>query len=138
MVSVIITDAMLHWPAMSDRPWSDLQYLKVCCYFILNTFISLHFPSTHSVQKCAGYRTVPIEVGKHYLEDGWSQKLLTLNEFIDQFVSNEHAPQTGYLAQTQLFEQIPELRKGAHSNEFTFFFPTQLPLQTLALQFTVG
>ncbi len=60
----------------------------------------------------AGLRTVPIEVGKHYLDDHWSQKLVTLNEFIDQYVLSPDNPDKGYLAQTQLFEQIPELRRG--------------------------
>lgn len=39
---------------------------------------------------------------------------MTLCEFIDDFVNNPNATQTGYLAQTQLFDQIPELRKGTN------------------------
>jgi lysine-specific demethylase 8 len=64
------------------------------------------------VQKCAGFRTVPIEVGDTYLSPDWTQKLITLSEFIDSYVANPDNPSVGYLAQTQLFEQIPELRKG--------------------------
>eukprot|EP00026_Physarum_polycephalum_P005170 Phypoly_transcript_05200.p1 GENE.Phypoly_transcript_05200~~Phypoly_transcript_05200.p1 ORF type:complete len:411 (-),score=58.03 Phypoly_transcript_05200:13-1245(-) len=95
-IPVIITGCMDHWPALNQRDWSDLEYLK----------------------KVAGMRTVPIEVGKTYLEETWSQKLMTFGDFIDQHVDPDKGPNsasgpnaTGYLAQTQLFDQIPELRK---------------------------
>ncbi|XP_060063787.1 bifunctional peptidase and arginyl-hydroxylase JMJD5-like [Ylistrum balloti] len=96
---VIITNAMDHWPAMDKRRWS-LNYL----------------------QKRAGYRTVPIEIGSKYTDDKWTQKLMTIGEFIDQFITTEmksstddislrskHVNPVGYLAQHQLFNQIPEL-----------------------------
>jgi len=88
---VIITGYMNHWPALNNHDWANLDYLK----------------------RMAGLRTVPIEVGRTYLDDTWTQKLMTLNSFIDDHVQNPDQPpeKTGYLAQTQLFEQIPELRK---------------------------
>jgi len=89
---VIITDAMSHWPSLNEHNWNDVEYFK----------------------KVAGLRTVPVEVGKTYLDDQWGQKLMTLNEFIDNFVINPRQSDSsdiGYLAQTQLFDQIPELRK---------------------------
>jgi len=85
---VIITNGMVHWPAMGERSWKNMDYLK----------------------KCAGYRTVPIEVGSTYLAPDWSQKLVSLSSFIDDYVSGNN-DSIGYLAQTQLFDQIPELRK---------------------------
>jgi lysine-specific demethylase 8 len=57
----------------------------------------------------AGHRTVPIEIGSKYTEDNWTQKLMTINNFIDTFVVNT-SHEKGYLAQHQLFDQIPELR----------------------------
>eukprot|EP00117_Sycon_ciliatum_P015165 scpid59953/ scgid15126/ Lysine-specific demethylase 8; JmjC domain-containing protein 5; Jumonji domain-containing protein 5 len=91
-VPVIITDATNHWPALSSRPWS-LAYLK----------------------QAAGDRTVPIEVGARYTDQTWSQALMTINSFIDSISeapSEEVAGKssTHYLAQHQLFEQLPELR----------------------------
>lgn len=83
---VIITNAISHWPALTTNKWS-INYIKAK----------------------AGFRTVPIEIGSKYTEESWSQKLMTINEFIDKFVVNS-ASQTGYLAQHQLFDQIPELR----------------------------
>lgn len=83
---VIITNAINHWPAMSTRQWS-LDYIRLK----------------------AGFRTVPIEIGSKYTEDNWTQKLMTINDFINKFILGSHN-QTGYLAQHQLFDQVPELR----------------------------
>ena len=84
-IPVIIENAMNHWPAMQEHQWS-LKYLR----------------------SIAGSRTVPIEIGSKYTSQEWTQKLLTVNEFIDKYIllCNE----IGYLAQHQLFEQIPELK----------------------------
>ena len=53
---------MAHWPAMER--WRRPSYL-------------------HGV---AGPRTVPVEVGRHYLADGWGQRLMPLSDFIDRHV----------------------------------------------------
>ncbi|XP_064599314.1 lysine-specific demethylase 8-like [Liolophura sinensis] len=85
---VVIEDCMGHWPALSNRKWS-VPYIK----------------------KIAGYRTVPVEVGSKYTEESWTQKLMTVSEFIDVYIDQIKGSQgIGYLAQHQLFEQIPELR----------------------------
>ncbi|KAG2498674.1 hypothetical protein HYH03_003419 [Edaphochlamys debaryana] len=55
---VVITGAMEHWPAL--RRWGDLGYL----------------------QRVAGARTVPVEVGAHYLAEGWGQRLMTFGDFL--------------------------------------------------------
>lgn len=126
-VPVILTKCMTAWPAMGelpeyhDRAWRNMEYIK----------------------RVAGKRTVPVEVGEEgpggtYLsEDGtWGTKLVTIGEFIDQFVASSSALPSasstsvvadsketatggngpvkklkGYLAQHELFEQIPTLRK---------------------------
>nr|SVE86194.1 EOG090X0844 [Daphnia similis] len=84
---VVITGAMDFWPAMSESRWS-VDY----------------------VRKVAGYRTVPIEIGSKYTDDAWSQSLTTVNEFIDNYILTSNAT-AGYLAQYQLFQQIPQLKK---------------------------
>ena len=86
-IPVIVTDAIYFWPALGERKWT-LDYLK----------------------ENAGYRTVPIELGSKYTEESWSQDLLTVNEFIEKYIENENPPSKGYLAQHQLFEQVPQLR----------------------------
>ncbi len=103
---VIITGSMDHWPALTNNDW------YVCTWYYVIS-IATNRSDLDYLKRMAGLRTVPIEVGKTYLEPGWSQKLMTLNTFIDNYVQNpEAAEKTGYLAQTQLFEQIPELQRG--------------------------
>uniref|UniRef100_A0A3B3ZM23 Lysine-specific demethylase 8 n=1 Tax=Periophthalmus magnuspinnatus TaxID=409849 RepID=A0A3B3ZM23_9GOBI len=82
---VILEGTIDHWPALNDHPWS-IEYLR----------------------SVAGCRTVPIEVGSRYTDEEWSQTLTTVNEFIDKFILNKGV---GYLAQHQLFDQIPELKE---------------------------
>lgn len=78
---VKLVDCIDHWPAL--KLWINLDYIK---------------------QK-AGTRTVPIEIGKHYADSSYSQKLMTVADFIQQFF-NEDAERVGYLAQHQLFDQV--------------------------------
>ena len=85
---LVLTDCVEHWPAVSasgHRAWT-VDYIK----------------------RVAGPRTVPIEIGSKYTDSDWGQKLMTVSDFIDQYILNSH--QLGYLAQHQLFDQIPELR----------------------------
>lgn len=72
---------MEHWPAL--KKWKDLNYLI----------------------KLAGARLVPVEIGSSYADAEWSQKLITLEEFINTRVVKENEKPT-YLAQHQLFNQV--------------------------------
>ena len=88
---VIVEGLLDHWPAKTSRLWG-IKYLK----------------------DIAGCRTVPIELGSRYTDDKWTQKLMTVSEFIDDYLSPSGGSQDlpiAYLAQHQLFDQIPELRK---------------------------
>ncbi|KAJ9555328.1 hypothetical protein OSB04_009942 [Centaurea solstitialis] len=60
---VLLSDSMTHWPARTK--WNDLNYLR----------------------KVAGYRTVPVEVGKNYLCTDWKQEMLTFSEFLERIQS---------------------------------------------------
>ncbi|KAM3864361.1 lysine-specific demethylase 8 [Diretmus argenteus] len=84
---VVLEGTIDHWPALNQHPWS-IGYLRCV----------------------AGCRTVPVEVGSRYTDEEWSQTLLTVNEFIDQYILTDGGKRPGYLAQHQLFDQIPELR----------------------------
>lgn len=81
------------WPAFTK--WTDLDYFR-------NRF---------------GHRTIPVEIGTHYLAENWSQKMLTFEEFLDSFVLSPSSD-TGYLAQHPLFEQIPELKGDIQVPEY--------------------
>ncbi|XP_056144281.1 lysine-specific demethylase 8 [Lampris incognitus] len=86
---VILEGIIDHWPALSNHPWS-IEYLR----------------------SVAGCRTVPVEVGSRYTDEEWSQTLITVNEFIDRYIlSKDEVKALGYLAQHQLFDQIPELKE---------------------------
>ncbi|XP_054436851.1 bifunctional peptidase and arginyl-hydroxylase JMJD5 isoform X2 [Pteronotus mesoamericanus] len=82
---VILEGVADHWPCM--KKWS-LEY----------------------IQEIAGCRTVPVEVGSRYTDEEWSQRLMTVSEFISRYILNEPRD-VGYLAQHQLFDQIPELKQ---------------------------
>ena len=53
---------MTHWPALER--WQHPEYLLAV----------------------AGQRTVPIELGKHYLEEGWGQSLISLGDFLRRHI----------------------------------------------------
>ncbi|XP_047388863.1 bifunctional peptidase and arginyl-hydroxylase JMJD5 isoform X1 [Sciurus carolinensis] len=82
---VVLEGVADHWPCM--KKWS-LEY----------------------IQKVAGCRTVPVEVGSRYTDEAWSQTLMTVDDFIGRHIASQ-ASGVGYLAQHQLFDQIPELKR---------------------------
>ncbi|XP_057953528.1 lysine-specific demethylase JMJ30 [Malania oleifera] len=85
---VIISEGMGHWPARTK--WNDMDYLK----------------------RVAGFRTVPVEVGRNYLCPEWKQELITFSEFLERIQPNNCTSAfPTYLAQHPLFDQIQELRK---------------------------
>lgn len=86
---VVLHNCIGHWPAMSHNRWSP-RY----------------------IQAIAGCRLVPVELGSKYTDQNWSQKLMTVNEFFEKYIlSVDSTEQVGYLAQHQLFNQIPRLRE---------------------------
>ncbi|KAK4790385.1 hypothetical protein SAY86_017689 [Trapa natans] len=93
---VIITDCMSHWPARAK--WNDLDYLE----------------------SVAGYRTVPVEVGKNYLCSDWKQELITFSQFLQRMQSNDCPALLTYLAQHPLFDQITDLRKDILVPDYCF------------------
>ncbi|CAM9723287.1 unnamed protein product, partial [Phaeothamnion confervicola] len=82
------------------------------------------------LRKVAGHRTVPVEMGGSYTSDGWRQQLMTLSKFIERHIEKAKrdqgapsgsgdadgsngatGPAAAYLAQHELLEQIPALRR---------------------------
>lgn len=45
--------------------------------------------STEHFIESMGYRTVPVEIGSRYTDENWSQKLMTVNEFVERFMGKE-------------------------------------------------
>jgi lysine-specific demethylase 8 len=94
----VLTNVLDHWPALEK--WKSTS-------FWLQTTLG-------------GRRLVPIEVGRSYADDDWGQKIVPFREFLTQYIqrASDRGPdsesadgvQTGYLAQHDLFKQIPALR----------------------------
>lgn len=97
---VILDGVMDHWPARTTHQWS-IQYLRTI----------------------AGCRTVPVELGLRYTDDTWTQKLMTVGDFIDSYIDPSEKGQDSeiaYLAQHQLFDQIPELRRDIITPDYCY------------------
>ena len=97
---VILDGVMEHWPARTTRQWS-IPYLR----------------------SISGCRTVPVELGLRYTDDTWTQKLMTVGDFIDSYIDPIERGQDSeiaYLAQHQLFDQIPELRRDIITPDYCY------------------
>ncbi|XP_037080929.1 bifunctional peptidase and arginyl-hydroxylase JMJD5-like isoform X2 [Pollicipes pollicipes] len=70
------------------------------------------------LERIAGHRTVPVELGARYTDAGWSQRLMTLGQFVAEHVRRPAAGRPGYLAQYELFDQIPELAADIAAPEY--------------------
>ena len=113
---LIVENAMKHWPALVERPWNDPNYLLK--------------------RTLGGRRLVPVETGRSYTDSGWGQKIFTFKNFMSTYMLNNDTrnnpqrdeSQTGYLAQHDLFAQIPSLRADISTPDFCYCDPAQVPL----------
>lgn len=91
----LIRNVINHWPALEK--WKDLNYLT----------------------EKAGSRTVPVELGSQYTSDNWSQSLMKFEEFVQNHVLSTNSDSDKvYLAQHDLFDQIPELKDDIMQPEY--------------------
>lgn len=98
---LVFRDLISDWPALTDRPWRSVDYLLS--------------------QTLGGRRLVPVEVGRSYVDEDWGQELIPFKSFLDKYVlANPLQPehQVGYLAQHNLFRQIPPLRNDIRIPDF--------------------
>lgn len=87
-----------NWKALSSNPWKNLDYLKAVA---------------------GPGRVVPVEIGKSYIEDDWSQKIIPWDEFLDALNSCD-PDQLLYLAQYNIFNQFAELRDDVELPEYVY------------------
>lgn len=108
---LIVTGALRTWPALVK--WRNPQYLMA--------------------QALGGRRLVPVEVGRSYVDDGWGQKIISFKDFMDDYMlstskeDREEKGEMGYLAQTPLFSQFPELREDVRVPDYCHTIPPPLP-----------
>lgn len=117
---LIIQGAIQHWPALDERSWNNPEYLLR--------------------QTLGGRRLVPVEIGKSYTDEGWGQKIVTFKEFMETYMIKEQespendeqvkTQQTGYLAQHDLFAQIPSLRADISIPDYCYCDPAPSPQLT--------
>ncbi|KAF0898004.1 hypothetical protein E2562_001688 [Oryza meyeriana var. granulata] len=91
---IILSGCIDHWPARAK--WKDIRYLE----------------------RIAGDRTVPVEVGKKYVSSEWKQELITFSQFLERMWSSDCSANLTYLAQHPLFDQIKELREDIMVPEY--------------------
>ena len=92
-IPVVLRGELTHWPALHERPWRSPAYL------MRKTF--------------GGRRLIPVEVGRSYTDEGWGQSIITFREFMEKYMLRDKIDTSGmpgYLAQYDLFAQIPSLR----------------------------
>lgn len=98
---LVITDAVTHWPA--HTLWSSPLYL--------------HQRALH------GRRLVPIELGRSYTDDSWSQRIMPFSAYLRDYLLPSSPSVTGYLAQHDLLDQIPALSNDTLTPDLCYADP---------------
>ncbi|KAK3944873.1 hypothetical protein QBC46DRAFT_373428 [Diplogelasinospora grovesii] len=115
---LVITGVVDDWPARTTRPWNKPAYL------LSRTF--------------GGRRLVPVEVGRSYVDDGWGQQIIPFKEFLSVYIDPPRTKgqngqgggrkgKVGYLAQHQLFTQLPQLRNDIRIPDYCYTAPPKHP-----------
>ncbi|RMZ82550.1 hypothetical protein DV738_g1684, partial [Chaetothyriales sp. CBS 135597] len=86
---IILSGALNHWPAL--RKWQSVSFWED---------VTL-----------AGSRLVPVELGRSYVDSGWGQQIMPFRRFLADHIldHSQGDSRTGYLAQYDIFKQIPAL-----------------------------
>ncbi|KAI8195535.1 mitochondrial division protein 1 [Colletotrichum sp. SAR 10_86] len=103
---LVLKGLLTEWPALSSRPWDSPAYLMS--------------------RTCGGRRLVPVEVGRSYVDEGWTQELIPFKELLER-MANEKG-KTTYLAQHELFTQLPHLQNDILTPDHCFTVPPPHPL----------
>ncbi|TVY71167.1 Lysine-specific demethylase [Lachnellula suecica] len=98
---LLIKDLLVHWPALTK--WQSMSYLKS--------------------KTIGGRRLVPVEIGKSYVDAGWGQRIIPFQKFLEDYITDPTplpGSAVGYLAQYDLFQQIPELSNDIITPDLCF------------------
>ena len=119
---LVLQGVMSGWDALNDRPWNIPSYLLK--------------------QTLGGRRLVPVELGRSYTDEHWGQSIVPFGKFlVDHILPPVRAQGTaitsqaavstmpsaesrvGYLAQHDLFTQIPSLRNDICIPDYCYTEP---------------
>jgi hypothetical protein len=102
---IIIKGVIDGWPAAAapDRRWADPSYLLKATL--------------------GGRRLVPVELGRSYTDHDWSQRIMTFAEYMETHLLQPKHERTGYLAQHDLFTQIPSLSADTNTPDYCYTDP---------------
>ncbi|KAL8671866.1 MAG: hypothetical protein Q9168_003656 [Polycauliona sp. 1 TL-2023] len=108
-----IKDALAHWPALHERPWSSPAYLLE--------------------KTLGGRRLIPVEIGRSYTDLDWGQSIITFKDFMERYMMTNplDTSKLGYLAQHDLFAQIPSLRNDIAIPDYCYTEPPPLKVPSL-------
>ena len=110
---LIIPDTLSQWPA--SQRWHDPTYLLRLTL--------------------GGRRLVPVEIGKSYTDEEWSQTIMSFKDFITTYLLPREPKEIGYLAQHDLFSQIPALKSDILIPDYCYTSP---PNPSAAVSQTAG
>ncbi|CDW53161.1 lysine specific demethylase 8 [Trichuris trichiura] len=111
----------IHCPSMTqfDREYlHSVQQKPVVIEGALDCWPAFQKWNLEYFLKLAGHRTVPVEIGTRYTDENWTQQLMPLHQFVASYFGENGSDDVGYLAQYDLFEQIPELRNDIAVPEY--------------------
>lgn len=98
---IVISKAFEDWPARTS--WPNVGYLLE--------------------RTLGGRRNVPVEIGASYTDPSWTQKVMPFSEFIGRFLAPQRPKEVGYLAQHDLFDQIPKLKDDIRIPDYCWASP---------------
>jgi hypothetical protein len=102
VLPLMLNRAAADWPAVHDSLWADPCYLLSIA--------------------ADGHRIVPVEVGSAYTDDNWGQKLMPFRKFMEKYML-QSCEEKGYVAQHDLFDQIPALMKDIITPDYCYSRP---------------
>lgn len=82
-----------------------------------------HQPEYILRRTLGGRRLVPVEIGASYVEEGWTQKIMSMRDFMQTYLLNDKPDDVGYLAQHDLFTQIPALKNDVMVPDYCYTTP---------------
>ncbi|KAF4548095.1 Hypothetical protein D9617_32g092150 [Elsinoe fawcettii] len=98
---LLIRDVVTDWPAYDL--WYNPQYL--------------HCRTLH------GHRLVPVEIGRSYTDDNWTQEIMTFRRFLNDHLLYPDPDFVGYLAQHDLLDQVPSLTGDTITPDYCYAEP---------------